>query len=157
MRIWGSLLYDRYMCEHDTCVKKVCKDCKESKWSCEFSTKKGSTNLCRSCYLESRRKYNRDRDPRARRVASLRQAGCDITLIEYIVLEKKQNGLCAICNKPPTGEKQLGVLHLDHNHETGRHRELLCQSCNHLLGNAKEDVDILRSAIEYLERHSVGA
>lgn len=42
----------------------------------------------------------------------------------------KQNGLCAICNKPPGSIR----FHFDHNHQTGEMRGLLCFSCNHKLG-----------------------
>ena len=56
-----------------------------------------------------------------------------------------QSNKCAICRddmQPP---------YVDHNHSTGTVRKLLCRHCNWLLGQAKENVNILKSAIEYLE------
>ena len=64
---------------------------------------------------------------------------------EYNDMILSQNNLCAICNKP--SDK---TLHIDHDHETGRIRGLLCHSCNVGIGLFKEDVDSLASAITYL-------
>lgn len=68
----------------------------------------------------------------------------------------KQNGVCAICFKPETAimHGQVKPLSVDHNHETGAIRELLCSSCNHLLGHAREDREVLLSALKYLDKHS---
>lgn len=43
-------------------------------------------------------------------------------------------------------------FHIDHNHTTEKVRGLLCSSCNLALGHAKEDKEVLKSMIEYLER-----
>ena len=69
-------------------------------------------------------------------------------------MKKLQNGVCYICHLPETRKvwgtvKQLSV---DHNHITGTIRKLLCNSCNHLLANAKENIDVLKAAINYLEK-----
>jgi hypothetical protein len=60
---------------------------------------------------------------------------------------KTQNNKCAICGlnmEPPN---------VDHCHQTEKTRDLLCTPCNHLLGNAKESIEILETAIQYLRRH----
>lgn len=51
---------------------------------------------------------------------------------------------------PDTGRR----MHVDHDHNTGQLRDLLCHHCNLLLGNAKDSVERLRQGIAYLERHS---
>lgn len=61
-------------------------------------------------------------------------------------LYAKQDGRCAIC-KHPEGEKRL---HVDHDHDTGLVRGLLCGNCNALLGHARDSTEILRRAIYYL-------
>lgn len=67
---------------------------------------------------------------------------------EYDALLASQAGGCAICLRPP---KKIR-LHIDHNHKTGMIRGLLCSWCNHqLLSSARDSVDILRSAVAYLE------
>jgi hypothetical protein len=70
-----------------------------------------------------------------------------ITIEYYDSMVEQQRGLCAICLKKP--EK----LHVDHSHETGIVRALLCHKCNTSLGLLQEDAEILNRAIEYLEKH----
>ena len=70
-----------------------------------------------------------------------------ITLEEYNGLLEKQKGKCAIC-KTITSKRRLDV---DHCHETGKIRGLLCLNCNAALGNFKDDPILLRTAIEYLK------
>lgn len=53
----------------------------------------------------------------------------------------------------PGGVRAESKLHVDHDHETGLHRDLLCGSCNKGLGLFKDDPVLLRSAAEYIERH----
>ncbi len=60
-----------------------------------------------------------------------------------------QGGGCAICGKPP-GDI---ALHVDHCHETGRVRGLLCFSCNAGLGQFRHDPDLLYQAMEYAAVH----
>jgi DNA-directed RNA polymerase subunit RPC12/RpoP len=66
-------------------------------------------------------------------------------------LEKlmEQNYKCAICGRIVNTSAPL-----DHNHTTGEVRGVLCNKCNLLLGMAKDDIDILKSAIEYLQKYS---
>jgi hypothetical protein len=67
---------------------------------------------------------------------------------EYVALLQSQGGVCAICCRPP----QKIRLHIDHNHKTGVIRGLLCSWCNHrLLTGARDSVEVLRSAVRYLE------
>lgn len=62
-------------------------------------------------------------------------------------LLKKQGGVCAICKSSDAGGRDW---HTDHCHKTGTVRGVLCCQCNHLLGNARDNEEILLSAIEYL-------
>lgn len=66
---------------------------------------------------------------------------------EAILLEQ-QSGVCAICGKPDKRK-----LSIDHCHETGAIRGLLCRRCNLGLGCFGDDVEALKKAIEYLERY----
>jgi len=45
------------------------------------------------------------------------------------------------------------TLAVDHNHDTGKVRELLCNTCNNGLGCFKDDPKLLQSAIKYLNKH----
>ena len=70
-----------------------------------------------------------------------------ITEEDYQAMYKRQNGLCALCNNPPWPGKPL---HVDHDHATGKVRALLCFHCNNMLGLAKDNIETLQNAIEYL-------
>lgn len=74
-----------------------------------------------------------------------------ITESEYLALFEKQNGKCAICNKDQAYFKY--ALCVDHDHITGQIRGLLCRNCNLILGNAKDNLNILLSAANYLEKY----
>ena len=68
-----------------------------------------------------------------------------------------QDSKCMICfNGPLTVNKGRHVrMHhavVDHCHETGKVRGILCQSCNVALGNFADDIEILQSAIDYLKQ-----
>lgn len=69
---------------------------------------------------------------------------------QYQIILQEQNGVCAICNEPePVINRSLSV---DHDHETGRIRGLLCSNCNPGIGKFKEKIELLKKAIAYLER-----
>jgi hypothetical protein len=73
---------------------------------------------------------------------------------EYDRMFAKQDGLCAICGvseakvADKTGPKPLGV---DHCHDTGRIRGLLCGRCNQGIGLLLDSPAIMRSAASYVE------
>ena len=67
-----------------------------------------------------------------------------MTQQEYLELNRKQAGLCAICS---TDTKFLVV---DHDHESGEIRGLLCHSCNKGLGFFKDNINNLLKATNYL-------
>jgi hypothetical protein len=68
---------------------------------------------------------------------------------EYAQLLEQQGGTCAICHCVPT-RKRLAV---DHDHETGRVRALLCDNCNRGLGFFGDRTDLLSEAVAYLMQH----
>jgi hypothetical protein len=103
--------------------------------------------------------YQRTKDrvkhPDVVRAETLR--GYGITPKEYNSLLAEQGGVCAICQKPET---ELGGKHkrlvrqlaVDHDHETGQVRGLLCRRCNTAIGFLGDDVAGLWRAIDYLTR-----
>jgi Recombination endonuclease VII/HNH endonuclease len=74
---------------------------------------------------------------------------------DYLEMIAAQGNRCAICGEreSATVGGKIKELSVDHDHETGAVRALLCASCNHLLGHCREDVTILRAAADYIERH----
>lgn len=85
-----------------------------------------------------------------------------LTLKAYNDMRIAQNDLCAICKQPETGthirnEKPVEIqLAVDHNHETGEIRALLCHKCNKALGLFSDNLAMLEAAVEYLKQHSAG-
>jgi hypothetical protein len=73
----------------------------------------------------------------------------DMTEGEYDALVERQDGRCAICAERPDDR-----LHVDHDHDTGAVRGLLCLNCNIGLGYYADDPDRMASAAFYLISHT---
>lgn len=69
-----------------------------------------------------------------------------ITLRQYDLMLKRQKGVCAICRRVPKS-----VLHVDHDHKTGRVRGLLCYYCNRRVVGRHRTTELLRRVIKYLD------
>lgn len=73
-----------------------------------------------------------------------------ISAHDYDMLLAAQGGVCAVCQKD--GRDRLGRrLHVDHDHETGVVRGLLCTRCNNAIGHAGDSASRLRELADYLE------
>lgn len=77
----------------------------------------------------------------------------NITLEEYLELAEKQKFVCAICGEEnfAMGSNHSGCLVVDHNHETGEIRGLLCHNCNRALGLLQDDSSLILKAFHYLQ------
>jgi len=73
-----------------------------------------------------------------------------MTLEQYTAQVLKQKGVCAICGRVNRAGRRLVV---DHDHETGKVRELLCDPCNLVLGYMEDNVARLQAAISYVHKH----
>jgi hypothetical protein len=133
-------------------AKKTCTKCELEKPLKEFSqyTEKGikkhraRCKLCRSEDQKNRYKQN----PDVHRAYLLKQK-YGITLDDYDELIEKQGGKCAICGTDkPNGHHKRFVV--DHNHETGEVRGLLCNNCNSALGYFQDNPDIIAKGFVYL-------
>lgn len=69
---------------------------------------------------------------------------------------EKQGGLCLLCDRPiswgkkESGQRDSSSAHIDHSHETGAVRGILCARCNHGLGQFFDDPSLLERAALYL-------
>ena len=77
-----------------------------------------------------------------------------VSLEAYDAMLKSQDGSCAICGGQNQMDKPLAV---DHCHKTGKVRGLLCYQCNVGIGNLRDDPNILRLAIRYIESYTVAS
>jgi len=125
---------------------KICNKChKEStQFYKDKAFKDGLRNICKSCDNKKTKRNYRKYDLKKR---------YSLTLEQYDVLFKSQEGRCKICN---ISEDNLGYkLCVDHCHKTGIVRGLLCKPCNLIVGNSKENIEILKKAITYVGEYAI--
>ena len=72
-----------------------------------------------------------------------------ISYEDYAAMLQEANGKCSICGEVSKDNRRLCV---DHNHETGQIRGLLCKHCNWLIGHSRESTIILNNTIDYLNK-----
>jgi hypothetical protein len=130
-----------------------CPSCNTEKNESEFyvqisrSTKRSS--YCKECECKKRRSWRKNNSDKVRNSNYKNAYG--INLENYNKMFADQAGCCAICKKHQNEfTKKLSV---DHDHQTGNVRALLCNPCNTSLGNMNDDIELLKSAIDYLEKH----
>lgn len=95
---------------------------------------------------------NKEKSKNIHRAAHLRRA-YGISLQYYDKLFMQQKGRCFICGQHENELKKK--LCVDHNHQTGNVRGLLCRECNIGLSKFKDDIFILRKAILYLKKINI--
>lgn len=91
-----------------------------------------------------------DRRLEKRNEAYIKRYG--ITYQDFLNMNNKQSGLCAICFNPETERTNKGLLKqlsVDHQHSSGKIRSLLCSRCNHAIGFAEKGRS-KQEIIEYL-------
>ena len=123
---------------------KICSTCQIEKPLEQFNRDSrrndGRRGSCRECQKAAQ-------DPQKKREYHLK-ATYGITLKEYDELLEKQGGCCAICS---TDTPQGGRFHVDHNHNNGEVRGLLCSNCNTALGLLQDNQLNLLNAVKYLQ------
>lgn len=148
----------------------VCTKCGEEKPLDLFYKNKSKVNdiekwckVCCNTNVREWRKLNRERKNELERIRRKNNPDATknsrfkylygISINDYEMLFDKQNGRCAICNEIETSlsNGQIRALAVDHDHITGQVRGLLCDRCNRGIGYLRDDPDILRAAIYYLE------
>lgn len=136
---------------------KKCFSCKTIKDKSEFDISElGFLNrICKNCPTAPTaykiRNRKRNRPVGHAREQSLKKYG--ITLAQYDQMIVDQNNCCKICDKEfiKTSSEHRNPINVDHCHNTGKVRGLLCSKCNTALGNFNDNEDILLKAIEYLK------
>jgi len=147
-------------------MMKRCGRCGEEKELSEFPVhrrkKDGHNSWCFSCkkaydkeyhrehreeILKSQKAYRRENIEREQDSQYRRRYG--ISLAQYDAMLERQANTCAICGKTPEENEQR--LSVDHDHDTGEVRSLLCNGCNGALGLMQDDPDVLQAACDYLK------
>lgn len=77
-----------------------------------------------------------------------------ISLADFELMLQEQNGLCFVCHRPErlVIRGVLRPLGVDHNHQTGQVRKLLCHTCNTSIGLLDENPDRMRALASYIEQ-----
>ena len=146
---------------HKTCSK--CK--KELPATLEYFyrekiVKSGLSSRCKKCKYECSKKYKRKyarrykrHNPEYAREYHLRKT-YGITIEQYNQMVGAQGGVCAICRSPETltFKSKIKPLSVDHDHKTGKVRQLLCDRCNNVLGRVDDDKELLLRLSLYLEK-----
>ena len=76
-----------------------------------------------------------------------------ITPERYCEMFEAQGGVCAICKRCERRRTSSTRLAVDHDHETGRVRGLLCTTCNTAIGMLDDNLDLVTALFAYLEGH----
>lgn len=124
-----------------------CQKCKETKPASEFHRKgDGVQAWCKVCHNAYQRATRKRREtPEAKRAQNMR-ARYGIEPEEFERVLETQGGMCAICKEPPNRPV------LDHDHDSGAVRGVLCHGCNVKLAPV-EDMAFRASALAYLEKY----
>lgn len=136
-------------------LEKFCSKCGETKSRTEFNkcnqNKDKLFTWCRECqkiYAHSYKRLSKQTSAQIRKTNLRKCHG--LTLEQYAEMLKQQNERCAICGSTDTGANTNNFA-VDHNHETGKIRGLLCKPCNLALGLFKDAETILLKAVYYLQ------
>ena len=135
-------------------MEVICKSCNYIKTIDQFyyrnterKSRSGYTTRCKACVIRSH-SQQRAFDPDTKKSQDLKSR-FGIGYDTYKEMLKTQNGKCNICFKPQSDFKLKFAV--DHCHETGKIRGLLCLHCNHGLGKFFDKISLLERAIEYLK------
>lgn len=130
-------------------MTKVCTVCKIDKPLSEFwldtRNKTGRRAACALCAGVYRKKWKASHGHLHDYKWKIKKR-YNLNYNDYLVLLKTQENKCAICGTDTLTRR----LDVDHCHETGKVRGLLCAICNRSLGGFKDNTVYLSKAIEYL-------
>ncbi|MFA5884439.1 MAG: endonuclease VII domain-containing protein [Acidimicrobiia bacterium] len=125
---------------------KRCPDCGEVKPLEDFprnkNCKDGRHPYCKPCHNARGHESRQRLHGGSRHYHLKRRYGIGATEVDALIVS--QDGRCPICGRE-------NPEHVDHDHETGRVRGVLCFNCNGGLGQFSDDIDRLAAAISYLD------
>jgi len=120
----------------------------------DSKSKDGHSYRCKDCKKQYDTEYKKtDNYKKKVRKSKWKEAKINITYEKYEEMLKEQEGKCGICG---TVENQFGKgMCVDHCHETGTIRGLLCTECNLGLGHFKDQTKLLENAKQYLKKWTI--
>jgi Recombination endonuclease VII len=150
-------------------TEKQCNSCGKTKPTSMFykdlGIADGHATLCKSCRDVAMRKWREEhREEYNKYMREFRAGNKDwakdtdlkrtygIGLEDYKRMLEEQGHVCKLCKKPPQGKRPLVV---DHNHETGEIRGLLCYGCNRKIVILDKSIEEREAAIAYVKGKSI--
>ena len=136
-----------------------CTTCKEIKMLDEFCSSRrpwsvrnrhGKNHQCKACNKE----YRKTPEGKLSRRNVHLKMNYGIDQAKYERMLAAQGGKCAICPATEPGGK-WNRWHVDHDHDTGEIRGLLCNGCNIAIGHLRHNPAIMLSAMKYITKHIV--
>lgn len=128
-------------------IWKTCCECKQNKPVVEFyrhkKTLDGLQSQCKECGRARQQARSPEEKRRKHRQDVTRRCGLR-DQEHYLQVLESQKGVCAICQEP------MKVPQIDHNHDSGKFRGLLCVRCNTGLGKFKDSPGLIQKALSYL-------
>ena len=122
----------------------ICKTCKQAK---TYAWRKKNPEVYNGRVAEWRKK-----NPDKQHATEIKR-NYGVSIEAYNQLLTEQNCQCKICGKHHDPTAKRGRLYVDHCHQTGTIRGLLCSACNSALGYLKDDISLLDAAKEYLAKY----
>ena len=111
-------------------------------------------------YLKNRdiilkKMYDKRRTPEGKLKAAEKERKYNYGLLigQFDDMIKNQNNKCTTCMNEFNENLRFLKPHVDHDHQTGKVRSLLCGYCNFALGHIKENINTLSNLINYLKKH----
>jgi hypothetical protein len=118
-----------------------CKECQKiidaERWANMTPEQKEANNAKKRAWRDA----NREREIKTAKARRFK-----ITVAELNALEAEANGHCSLCGKE-------AELHVDHDHVTGKVRNLLCHNCNVALGHFFDNPELMEKAAAYVRHH----
>lgn len=134
---------------------KVVKPLEDFYWTTRPSGEKARHSRCKVCRRQQFKNWSKTDQGKQVKRKGIIYRNYGITEEQYNLMFEKQNGCCAICKRPESmhhkhRSKPL-QLSVDHDHETGEVRALLCSKCNVGLGSFEDRPDFLEAAAAYIK------
>ena len=139
-------------------MTKVCLLCEQNKDKTDFyrffdrwAQKHYLSARCKPCHQEYKRAS--PTTPRNRKAEKL-QLRYGLTYEQWENMRQAEGYRCMICG---ISEDEIGKkLDVDHCHDSGKVRGILCNPCNTVLGHARDKIEILEAAVVYLKENKWG-
>lgn len=139
---------------------RKCTVCKKYRLTTDYykctAKKDGISYRCKKCDDKARQKWRNENPEKSRESAKFRNIKCKYGLSKkaYNDLLELQNNKCAICKTDNPRTLNTLSFCVDHDHKTNKVRGLLCSLCNRSLGFLKDDIQIVKSMMEYLKTYN---